>query len=66
MAPSMLVGKNLSLDSKDTRSSAFLPAKFSTPLLVRRVDIFTTAQRDEASFTQTVCRCRGGSYFEVS
>jgi putative ABC transport system permease protein len=57
------VGKNLSLDSKDYTVIGVLPAKFSTPLLGRKVDIFAPRLMETSIVTPARIQV-GGMYFE--
>jgi putative ABC transport system permease protein len=58
------IGKNLSLDSKDYTVIGVLPAKFSTPLLGRQVDIFAPRLMEMSIVTPARIQI-GGMYFET-
>ncbi len=58
------VGKNLSLDSKDYTVVGVLPAKFSTPLLGRKIDIFAPRLTEMSIVTPARIQI-GGMYFEA-
>jgi putative ABC transport system permease protein len=57
------IGQNLSLDSRDYTVIGVLPAKFSTPLLGRKVDIFAP-RITELSIVTPQRIAIGGMYFE--
>jgi putative ABC transport system permease protein len=57
------VGRNLSLDSKDYTVVGVLPAKFSVPLLGRKVDIFAPRLMELSIVTPGRIQI-GGMYFE--
>ncbi len=57
------IGKNLSLDSKDYTVIGVLPAKFSTPLLGRKLDIFAPRLMEMSIVTPGRIQA-GGMYFE--
>jgi putative ABC transport system permease protein len=58
------IGQNLSLDSKDYTVIGVLPAKFSVPLLGRRVDIFAPRLMELSIVTPGRIQI-GGMYFEA-
>ena len=57
------IGKSLSLDSKDYTVIGVLPAKFSTPLLGRKIDIFAPRLMEMSIVTPARIQI-GGMYFE--
>src|SRR5580700_6020457 len=57
------IGKNLSLDSKDYTVVGVLPAKFSAPLLRRKLDIFAPRLMEMSIVTPARVQI-GGMYFE--
>src|ERR1700722_407712 len=57
------IGKNLSLDSKDYTVIGVLPARFSTPLLGRKLDIFAPRLMEMSIVTPGRIQV-GGMYFE--
>jgi len=57
------IGKNLSLDSKDYTVIGVLPAKFSAPLLGRKLDIFAPRLTEMSIVTPARIQI-GGMYFE--
>src|SRR3984957_2799870 len=57
------IGKNLSLDSKDYTVIGVLPARFSTPLLGRKLDIFAPRLMEMSIVTPGRIQI-GGMYFE--
>jgi len=57
------VGQNLSLDANDYTVIGVLPAKFSIPLLGRKVDIFAPRLRELSIVTPARIQA-GGMYFE--
>jgi putative ABC transport system permease protein len=57
------IGKSLSLDSKDYTVIGVLPAKFSTPLLGRKLDIFAPRLMEMSIVTPGRIQI-GGMYFE--
>ena len=58
------IGKSLSLDSKDYTVIGVLPAKFSTPLLGRKIDIFAPRLTEMSIVTPARIQI-GGMYFEA-
>ena len=57
------IGKNLSLDAKDYTVVGVLPAKFSAPLLGRKLDIFAPRLIEMSIVTPGRIQI-GGMYFE--
>jgi len=57
------IGRNLSLDSKDYTVIGVLPAKFSSPLLGRKLDIFAPRLMEMSIVTPARIQV-GGMYFE--
>ncbi len=58
------IGRNLALDSREYTVIGVLPAKFSVPLLGRRVDIFAP-RLTELSIVTPARIQNGGMYFDV-